>query len=406
MKILTFTSLFPNQNRPDFGIFIFQRISHISSRPGNIVQVVSPAPYFPSWIPSKRWEAYGQLPRQERIGNLDVYHPRYPLLPGLFMPLHGLLMFLGSVLLVRKLHRQFHFDCIDAHYIYPDGLAAVLLGKVLGLPVVLSARGTDINVFPSFWTIRPMIVWSLRSAAGIIAVAAALKSAIVNLGLPSEKVCVIPNGVDLERFHPIDKSEARRTLALPVKGKIAISVGSLTEVKNHKLLISAFAKVAEGLPDLRLYIVGDGPLRLALENLIRGLRLQEKVSLVGPRPNQELALWFSAADVSCLVSFREGWPNVLMESIACGTPVVATRVGGVPEILCSPGLGAIAEQNPESVAATLQAAMAREWNRKALALHAQARAWDIVAEEVVLYFASLVSTADPRLRNPDERNLS
>jgi glycosyltransferase involved in cell wall biosynthesis len=396
MKILTFTSLFPNQKRPDFGIFVFQRISHVASRPGNLVQVVAPVPYFPSWIPSRRWGSYGQLPRQERFGNLDVCHPRYPFLPGVLMPLHGLLMFLGSLLLVQRLHRQFHFDCIDAHYVYPDGFAAVLLGKMLGLPVFLSARGTDINVFPSYWTIRPMIVWSLRNAAGIIAVAAALKSAIVNLGLPSERVCVIPNGVDLERFHPYDQFEARRALGLPTDGKIAISVGSLTEVKNHKLLIAAFAKVSEGLPELRLYIVGEGPLRPALENLIRELRLQEKVSLVGPRPNEELALWFSAANVSCLVSFREGWPNVLMESIACGTPIVATRVGGVPEIICSPDLGVMAEQNSESVAATLQLALAREWNRKALTSHAQARAWDKVAEEIVLYFASRVSPVDPR----------
>jgi len=300
-------------------------------------------------------------------------------------------MFLGSLPLVRRLHRQFHFDCIDAHYLYPDGFAAVLLGKMLGLPVVLSARGTDTNVFPSLWLIRPMIVWSLRSAAGVIAVAAALKSAIVNLGVPPGRVCVIPNGVDLERFHPFEQPVARRALGLPTEGKIVISVGSLTEVKNHRLLISAFAKVSQVPPELKLYIVGEGPLRPALENLIRELRLQEKVLLVGHCRNEDLALWFSAADVSCLVSLREGWPNVLMESIACGTPVVATRVGGVPEIICSPDLGAMAEQDSESVAATLRVALAKEWNRKALALHAQARSWDKVASEVELYLASLAS---------------
>jgi len=396
MKILTFTSLFPNQARPDFGIFVFQRTSHLARRPGNLVQVVAPVPYFPSWIPSRRWGTYGQLPRQEKVGNLDVYHPRYPLLPAVLMPLHGLLMFLGSLRLARRLHREFHFNCIDAHYLYPDGLAAVLLGKMLGLPVFLSARGTDINVFPSFRTIRPMLLWGLRSAVGIVAVAAALKSAIVNLGLPPESVCVIPNGVDLERFHPYDQSEARRALGLPTDAKISLSVGSLTEVKNQKLLISAFAKISERRPELKLFIVGEGPLRSALENLIRELRLEEKVFLTGPRPNEELALWFSAADVSCLTSLREGWPNVLMESIACGTPVVATRVGGVPEIICSPELGAIAEQDADSVAAMLQFALAKQWNRKALTLHAQRRAWDAVAEEVVLYFASRLSSSASR----------
>jgi glycosyltransferase involved in cell wall biosynthesis len=313
-------------------------------------------------------------------------------------------MFLGSLRLARRLHREFHFDCIDAHYLYPDGLAAVLLGKILGLPVFLSARGTDINVFPSFRTIRPMILWSLRNAAGIVAVAAALKSAIVNLGLPPEGVCVIPNGVDLERFHAYDQSEARRALGLPAEAKITLSVGSLTETKNQKLLISAFAKVSEGRPELKLLIVGEGPLGSTLENLIRELRLQEKVSLIGPRPNEELALWFSAADVSCLSSLREGWPNVLMESIACGTPVVATRVGGVPEIICSPDLGAIAEQDSDSVAAVLQFALAKQWNRKALTLHAERRAWDLVAEEVVSYFASRISSFGARQLYPRGRD--
>jgi teichuronic acid biosynthesis glycosyltransferase TuaC len=391
MKILTFTTLFPNRRLPDFGVFIFQRTSHLACRAGNLVKVVAPIPYFPSWIPSNRWGLYGQLPREETFANLDVYHPRYPHLPSVLMPLHGVLMFLGSFLLARRLHRKFHFDCIDAHYVYPDGFAAVLLGKLLRLPVVVSARGTDINVFPSFLTIRPMIVWSLRNAAGIVAVSSALKSAIVNLGVPVEKISVIPNGIDLKRFYPVPQPEARLALNLPADVKIAISVGALREVKNHKLLISAFAKALESQPKLRLFIVGEGPLRPALENLIRELNLQERVSLVGARPNDELALWFSAADVSCLVSSREGWPNVLMESIACGTPVIATRVGGVPEIIRSPQLGVLTDEDPDSVAAALNSALTQQWDRSALARHARTREWGKVAEEVELYLVSIVS---------------
>src|ERR1700756_2358383 len=382
MKILTFTSLFPSWKRPDFGVFVFQRTSHLAGRPGNLVQVVAPVPYFPSWIPSDQWGLYSQLPHKEKLDNLDVYHPRYPLVPGVLMPLHGLLMFLGSFLLARRLHRKFHFDCIDAHYVYPDGFAAVLLGRLLGLPVVVSARGTDINLFPSFLKIRPMIVWSLRNATGIVAVSAALKSAIVNLGVRAEKVSVIPNGIDGKRFYPLPQPEARLALGLPTDVKIALSVASLREVKNHKLLISAFAKALESQLKLRLFIVGEGPLRPALENLIRELRLEERVSLVGARPNEELALWFSAADVSCLVSSREGWPNVLMESIACGTPVIATRVGGMPEIICSSELGVLTDEDPDSVAAALHFALTKQWARSALVRHARMPEGGKVAEEV------------------------
>ncbi len=388
MRILVFTSLFPNSQRPDFGIFIFQRISHLAQQPGTTVQVVAPVPYFPSWLPSSRWGKYGQLPYEERVENLNVYHPRYPLLPGLLMPLHGFLMFVGSLLLVRRLHRQFRFDCIDAHYVYPDGFAAVLLGKMLGLPVFVSARGTDINVFPKFRSIRPVIIWSLRKAAGIVAVSNALKNAMVDLGLPAGKIRVIPNGVDTNRFHPIPQREARRFLGLPQNVKVIVSVASLTAGKNQALLISAFAKMLGDSQNAQLFLIGEGPERSVLQELIGKLRLDENVVLTGAKPNQELASWFSAADVSCLVSSREGWPNVIMESIACGTPVVATRVGGVPEIIHSPELGVLTEQDSDSIAAALESALAKTWDRGALALHARSRGWTEVASEVEKYLAS------------------
>jgi teichuronic acid biosynthesis glycosyltransferase TuaC len=350
--------------------------------------VVAPVPYFPSWVRSSRWGKYGQLPNEERVENLSVYHPRYPLLPGLFMPLHGFLMFVGSLLLVRRLHRQFRFDCIDAHYVYPDGFAAVLLGKMLGLPVFVSARGTDINVFPKFRSIRPLIIWSLRKAAGIVAVSNALKNAMVDLGLPASKIRVIPNGVDTNRFHPIPHQEARQNLGLPQNVKVIVSVASLTEGKNHALLISAFAKMLSDSPRAELFLIGEGPERIVLQELIGKLRLDDNVILAGAKPNQELASWFSAADVSCLVSSREGWPNVIMESIACGTPVVATRVGGVPEIIHSPELGVLTEQDSDSIAAALESALAKTWDREALALHARSRGWTEVASEVEQYLAS------------------
>lgn len=393
MRILVFTSLFPNSRRPDFGIFIFQRILHLAQRSGTFVKVVAPIPYFPAWITSSRWGRYGLIPREETVGNLSVYHPRYPLLPALLMPLHGLLMFVGSLRLVRRLHQEFRFDCIDAHYVYPDGFAAVLLGKVLGLPVIVSARGTDINVFPSFPSIRPLIVWSLHKAAGIVAVSASLKNAMIGLGLPAEKIFVIPNGVDTNRFHPLPQGEARRNLGLPKDGKIVVSVASLTEGKNHSLLVSAFRKMLGDSGGAKLFLIGEGPLRPALQELIGKLQMQESVTLVGAKPNQELAWWYSAADVSCLVSSREGWPNVIMESLACGTPVVATRVGGVPEIIDSPELGLLAEQDSGSIAVTLESALSKAWDRDAIALNAQSRGWNQVASEVEQYLSSRVPHA-------------
>jgi teichuronic acid biosynthesis glycosyltransferase TuaC len=385
MRILTFTTLFPSAKRLTFGIFVFQRVSHFAKLPGNLVQVVAPVPYFPSWIASKRWGIYGQIPSEETFGDLQVQHPRYPLLPGFLMPLHGLLMFLGSLSTVRRLHRQQHFDCIDAHYVYPDGFAAVLLGMALDLPVVISARGTDINVFSSFLAIRPMIRWALHHAVGIVAVAASLKNSMVGLGIPAERISVIPNGVDVDRFRPMEQVEARRELSLTQGRKIAVSVGSLTEGKNHKLLTSAFAKIVKIDPEAQLHILGEGPMRGELEQLIHVSSLKKNVFLAGAKPNEELRVWFSAADVSCLVSSREGWPNVLMESLACGTPVVATRVGGIPEIVVSPELGVLVEPNQDDIAVGLRLALSKQWDRTMLMQHARSRDWDQVANDFQIF---------------------
>jgi len=394
MKILTYTSLFPSSRRPLFGVFVFHRVVQLAKEQGNDVAVIAPVPYFPRWIKSDTWGIYSEVPQRERFENLPVEHPRYPLLPGFLMPLHGFLMFLGSLAAARRMHKEHHFECIDAHYVYPDGFAAVLVGKVLGVPTVVSARGTDINLFPSFRLIRPMIRWTLGQAAGLIAVSAALKESMVRLGVPKDKVVVIPNGVDVTRFHRMPRGEARQKLGLACDFRMVVSVASLTEGKNHKLLISAFSKMAESGPPTRLYIIGEGPLRGDLERQVRSLSLENRVLFGGPRPNEELALWFNAADVSCLVSAREGWPNVVTESIACGTPVVASCVGGIPEILVTPDLGVLVELGPDSILEGLQRALSKEWNRDWLVHYAHSRSWTQVATEVEAYLSTQIQRSD------------
>jgi teichuronic acid biosynthesis glycosyltransferase TuaC len=396
MKILTFTSLFPNGVQRELGVFIYQRTVHLAQLPSNEVEVVAPVPYFPSWMRVRPWDAYGQVPRDEITGGLRSSHPRYPLLPGIFMPLHGWLMFLGCLNHVRKLHRQSGFDCIDAHYVYPDGFAAVLLGDALGIPTFVSARGTDINVFPEFWIIRPMIRWTLRRAAGLIAVSEAMSKRILALEAVEGKIRVIPNGVDLRRFHPTDRNEARKRLGISEEGQILVSVGSLKAVKRHELLIRAVRRVSERYPKLRLYIVGKGPLHSQLEVQVEEMGLAGRVFLVGDRPHDELCLWFNAADVSCLASASEGCPNVLMESMACGTPVVATKVGGIPEIVRLPELGRLVNGDPESLAGGIVTALGQNWDRNLLAEHAQQRDWVLVAKEADEFMRSRLESNEPR----------
>jgi teichuronic acid biosynthesis glycosyltransferase TuaC len=381
MQILTFTSLFPNEADKTFGVFIYQRMAHVDKRAGNKVHVVAPVPYVPGWLKQTRWGTMARIPKVEQIGELTVYHPRYLLLPKISMAIHGLLIFLGSFRLVRKLHKQIHFDCIDAHYVYPDCFAAVLIGRRLGLPVVASARGTDINLFPSFRLVRPMIRWTLRHTAGNIAVCRALGDEMIALGAAKDRVAVIGNGVDLERFQPVDQSEARRKLGIPLDAQVAVSVGALIPRKGFQFLIPAVARIAARYPALKVYIVGKGD-PTELKELCRTHKVEDRVFLVGSRANEELKFWYSAADLSCLVSSREGWPNVVLESLACGTPVLATGLWGVPEILVSPELGIMVTQEIESIAEGLGKSLSRKWDREAILRYARTRTWDVVAQEV------------------------
>src|SRR5690242_4966278 len=243
MRILTFTTLFPNSTDENFGVFIYQRMAHVASRPGNQVTVVAPVPYFPRWLKSRRWNTISGIPQVEQIGGLTVHHPRYFLLPKVSMYLHGLLIFLGAFLTVRRLHRQLRFDCIDSHYVYPDCFAAVLIGKLLGLPVVASARGTDINLFPKFRFLRPMICWTLRNTAGNIGVCKALADEMVALGAPHDRVAVIGNGVDPQRFQPVGRVQARRQLNIDPQAQVVVAVGALIPRKGYHFLIPAIPAV-------------------------------------------------------------------------------------------------------------------------------------------------------------------
>ena len=388
MRVLTFTALYPNKVNPLQGIFIHQRVKHFALRPGNSVEVIAPIPYFPAWMPVDRWRQFSQIPPEEIIEGVRIHHPRYPLLPGISMPAHGMLMYLASLPLARRLHLEKQFDCIDAHFVYPDGFAAVRLGRKLDLPAVVSARGSDINLYSSFRLIRPLLRWTLRHADGAIAVSADLKNKMIALGISESKIRVISNGVDAERFQPRDAKSARKQLGLPEEGSIAVSVGSLIESKGHHLLIAAVAELAHSFPQFRLYILGEGAYRSTLELLVREKKMQDRIFFFGTRPNEELSLWFSAADLSCLMSSREGWPNVVTEALACGTPVLATRAGGIPEIISSPDLGMLVERNVQSIVVGLERALTKPWNRAEIARHSRSRSWDAVAAEVEAFLGS------------------
>lgn len=392
MRVLVFTSLYPNRVWPHHGVFVKERITHLAALQRGEVQVVAPVPYFPPLKITQRW-LFSQVPRREVIAGLEVYHPRYFMLPKVGMCLHALLMFVSVLPAIHKLQKKFHFDLIDAHYVYPDGLAAVLLGRFFRVPVVVSARGSDVNLFTTFPLIRQLLRVTLKRADGVIAVSQALKEVIRCLGIPASKVTVIPNGIDTTKFFPVAKEVARMQLGL-AEHRILLTVGHLTPVKGFDLLIRALNRLLEEGrygSRLSLVIIGEGALRQRLEILVSSLGLKEHVRLVGAVPHELLYLWYSAADLFCLASSREGWPNVLLEALACGTPVVATAVGGIPEILCSEELGLLTERNERDVATTISLALTKPWRPETIIRYAREHTWEQVAGSVLRHFETILS---------------
>jgi glycosyltransferase involved in cell wall biosynthesis len=293
-------------------------------------------------------------------------------------------MYIFSITLIKKINKSFPIDIIDAHYVYPDGLAAVVIGNTINRPVVLTARGTDINLFPNLPLIRPMIRYSLKKAVRVISVCEALKKRMTQLSIQPGKIRVIPNGVDLSKFGVADRKDSKRLLGLDTTWRILLSVGELIPRKGFHVLIEAFSELlkTDKEEDYQLFIVGEGSFRQTLSQQIHNLSLESRVYLVGERPNNELRHWYNAADVFCLASSREGWANVIMEALACGTPVVATDVWGAPEILTTREVGFLVRQDSKEICDMLRLALKTDWDRHKIHQHVAGRTWNTVAKEV------------------------
>jgi teichuronic acid biosynthesis glycosyltransferase TuaC len=390
--ILVFTNLFPNCEDSNYGIFVYRRARQLHQGLCHSVHVVAPVPYFPKWLPIparlraiprvSRWLQLSRIPAQERCDNINVYHPRYFMLPAISAPFHGLLMFLGTILLVLRLHAWLRFDCVDGHFVYPDGFAAVLIARLLRLPVTVTAHGTDLNIYAQVWILRPLIRWTLRRANRVVCVCTTLQSIAMQLSVPSDRIVVIPNGVDLKLFYRVDRTEARLTLGVPPDGKVILSVAQLIPRKGHLLLIQAVSRLCVKFPKLQLFIVGAGDLGEQLQREVTALGLERHVFLQGTVKNEELFRWYGAADVTCLTSSKEGLPCALVESLACGTPVVATAVGGIPELIDSQQLGVLVSQDVSSIASGLEKALQIHWNRTTLTRHAGRYTWEKIAAEI------------------------
>jgi teichuronic acid biosynthesis glycosyltransferase TuaC len=348
------------------------------------ISVMAPVPYYPAALVRKRpaLRALAEAPLSEVVGedSPPVLHPR-----TLHVPFRGRRFYAGLfaasvfVPLAREA-RRFRPDVLLSAWAYPDGTAAVLLARLLGLPSVVRAMGSDINDHAHRPGKRGQIAWAMRSATRVVAVSAALGDAVAGLGVPKERIVTIPTGVDGRRFHPRDRAAARAEIG--VSGRCLLVPGRLAREKGIDVLLHALAGLERS--DVTLLLAGEGPERPRLAALAAALGITARVRFEGFQPEARMPVYYAAADLVCLPSREEGWPDALMESLACGCPFVASDVGGVPEIRDLTGDGIVVPPNdPRALAAALAGALTRDWDRIAIAARMAPHSLDATARRYV-----------------------
>lgn len=382
LRVLTLSTLFPDATRPNFGVFVERQTLGLAARQGVGVRVVAPLG-IPIWPLSlhPHYKPLTKLPGREMWRDLTIHRERFPVWPG------GRHAALVPERIARHVgwllnHIDFTFDVINAEFFWPDGPAAALLSARFNVPYSIKARGSDIH----FWGTRAdtarQVVQAGCAADGLLAVSAALKSDMVALGMPAEKIAVHYTGIDRERFRPMDRATAKT--ALGIAGPLIVTVGALIPRKGQALAIEAMTR----LPGATLLIVGGGPDEARLRDLIRARGLRDRVRLLGPRPHEELPGLMAAADVMLLMSESEGLANVWVEAMACGTPIVIGDIGGAREVLkldgtgCATTAGRLAAFDLDAVARAVRAILADPPPQDAVRAGVERFSWETNAEQL------------------------
>jgi glycosyltransferase involved in cell wall biosynthesis len=386
MNILSFTTLYPNAAQPVHGVFVENRLRRLVETGKVSLTVVAPVPWFP--FSSKafgNYAVYSKVPAHEVRHGIEIFHPRYRVIPKVGMNVAPALLYRGTRALVRRLAKERGAQLLDAHYFYPDGVAAAKLAAEMGLPLTVTARGTDLNLIPEFEVPRRQIQQAAKAADALITVCDALRKPLLDMGIDSGKITTLRNGVDLDLFRPLDRMAARNRWG--AEGRTIVSVGGLIERKGHHLVIEAL----KSLPGASLLIAGEGEEHAALERRIAGLGLTGRARLVGQVAHESLPSLYNAADALVLASSREGWANVLLEAMACGTPVAATDVWGTAEVVQAPEAGVLVqERSAAGIAAGLKTLFANPPDRAATRTYAEGFGWEPTTDGQLRIFERLI----------------
>lgn len=365
MKILTFTSLYPNSITPRHGVFVKNRMDYFDRIKDTSRKVIAPVQYFPllGLKSGSKFHTYNQVPPTEKQGKIPVYHPRYMTLPGssLINPAAAMVRAADKVINTAYPSPE-SFDLVDGHYLYPDGIAAYQLAKKYNKPLILTARGSDVNFWLEQEAHKAAILEAIDYASKTICVSHALKQRLIHHGVAEDKLMVIRNGVDKSFFdHGTNKG-----------GEYLLTIGNLVPLKGHEFILQALAK----LPEERLIIIGSGELEKTLKMLADDLSISDRVTFMAPVPHRELPPLYGHAKFTLLMSSMEGMPNVILESLAVGTPVIATDVGGISEVVTADNGILLGQRNADSLIAALKMGLSHDWDRPQISKDVQYLDWN------------------------------
>lgn len=396
LKVLSLCCLYPNSLDSRQGIFVQRRLQHLAETAD--VKVVAPFAIVQYGNPKGRRVRTGRqgCTREMQVGTVTVLYPRwfYPPFSGSMTPFWLSLRIFWTL---RRVRQEFSFDILDTHFGFPEGIAGAVISWALGVPFTMTLRGNEPKHSQTRLG-RACMSWALRRAIRVFAVSERLRQFAIGLGASPEAARTIPNGVESEIFRPRDLLSCRRRLGLPVNRRIILSAGALVERKGHHRIMQALRALLDEGADAHLAIAGgpgpEGAYESELRSLSERLQLTDRVSFLGPLEPACLSEAMSAADVFCLASTNEGWPNVVHEALACGAPVVATDVGAVPEMLAGGRFGSVVPVNdPAALKCALRDALNRTWDRASIADWGAARGWSQVASEVLEEMRAALKTA-------------
>jgi teichuronic acid biosynthesis glycosyltransferase TuaC len=375
LRVLVITRLFPNSVEPLSAPFNRQQFAALHALCD--VDVLATIPTFPGARLLSRWTAAGRLgevPRREVIDGLAVSHPRYLHVPVVARPAAAALYAASIAKSVLTMPRR--YDVLLGSWAFPDGVATVMLAKLMGIPVAIKVHGSDINVAAKFPSVAINVRWALRRCDRVIAVSRALADSVAALGVPTRRIDVIRNGVDATLFRPRDRADSRGKLGFPGDERPwLLYVGRVEERKGVLELLDAFSALARSRPDVQLVVVGDGSLKQRIAEAIRG-PLRGRILWAGSRPLAEVPHWMAACNALVLPSWSEGTPNVVLEALACGRRVVATAVGGIPDVITGPEFGElVAPRSPRLLEAALARALSASASSDGVAAPAITGSW-------------------------------